>query len=162
MLSPGATMTIELPPDEVVFSLGASDNGIITGEGQAERVAAGAQTTTDPNLLVFGAGDVTNPSGFIMMKALRHLEPQPYHVIGRWTNPVTGKLEYRHHSFELRTIPGGPEQADAFYTVVFSDPVPKGQARCQTSGGPGAASRQGSGRWAGPGPDFHPATEHRL
>jgi type IV secretion system protein VirB9 len=123
MLSPGATMTIELPPDEVVFSLGASDNGIITGEGQAERVAAGAQTTTDPNLLVSVPGDVTNPSGFIMMKALRHLEPQPYHVIGRWTNPVTGKLEYRHHSFELRTIPGGPEQADAFYTVVFSDPV---------------------------------------
>jgi type IV secretion system protein VirB9 len=122
-LSPGATMTINLPPDETVYSLGASDNGIITGDGQTDRVAAGAQTTADPNLQVTVPGDAANPSGIVMVKALRHLEPQPYHVIGRWINPVTGKPVLRPHTFELRTIPGGPTQDDTFFTVAFSDPI---------------------------------------
>jgi type IV secretion system protein VirB9 len=122
-ISPGATMTVSLPPDEVVFALGSSDNSIISGEGQADRVVAGPQVTSDGNLQVSVPGDQTNPSGFIMVKALRHLEPQPYHVIGRWINPVTGRPEYRHHAFELKTVPGGPEQPESFYTVTFSDPI---------------------------------------
>src|SRR3954463_4530362 len=82
LLSPGATMTIELPPNETVFFLGASDNSIIKGDGPTERVAAGAQTTTDPNLQTSVPGDAANPSGIVSIKALRHLEPQPYHVVG--------------------------------------------------------------------------------
>jgi type IV secretion system protein VirB9 len=123
MLSPGATTTIELPPGEVAFSLGASDNGIITGNGISERIPVGAQTTADPNLQTSLVGDSQNPSGLVVIQALRHLEPQPLHVFGKWTNPVTGKPEKRTHTFELRTIPGGTEQADSFYNVVFSDPI---------------------------------------
>lgn len=40
-LAPGATVTIELPPTETVFFVGASDNGIISGTGATERAAAG-------------------------------------------------------------------------------------------------------------------------
>lgn len=123
LLTPGATMTIELPSAEAVFSLGTSDNGIITGEGATERVAAGQQVTSDPNLQTSVPGGEANPTQFLMLKALRHLEPQPFVIIGRWTNPVTGKPEFRRHVFELRTIPGGPEAPDAFFSVLFSDPI---------------------------------------
>ena len=123
MLSPGATATVELPPNETVYSVGVSDNGIIKGDGSTERVAAGAQTTTDGNLQTTVPGDATTPSGIFFIRALRHLEPQPLQIVGRWTNPVTSKAENRTHTFELRTIPGGTEQPDVFYSVVFSDPV---------------------------------------
>lgn len=122
-LVPGATTTLQLPDNEVVYSVGTSDNEIITGQPPAERVAAGQSATADDNLQVHMPGTDANPSKFLMVKALRHLEPQPFTVIGVWTNPVTGKQEHRRHSFELSTIPGGPQAPDAFFSVVFSDPI---------------------------------------
>ena len=122
-LVPGATTTLQLPDNEVVYSVGTSDNEIISGKPAAERVAAGQSATADDNLQVHMPGTDANPSKFLMVKALRHLEPQPFTVIGVWTNPVTGKPEHRRHSFELSTIPGGPQAPDAFFSVVFSDPV---------------------------------------
>jgi type IV secretion system protein VirB9 len=122
-LVPGATTTVQLPDNEVVYSVGTSDNEIISGNPPAERVAAGQSATADDNLQVHMPGSDANPSRFLMVKALRHLEPQPFTVIGVWTNPVTGRQEHRRHSFELSTIPGGPQAPDAFFSVVFSDPV---------------------------------------
>lgn len=122
-LVPGATTTLQLPDNEVVYSVGTSDNEIISGKPAAERVAAGQSATADDNLQVHMPGTDANPSKFLMVKALRHLEPQPFTVIGVWTNPVTGRQEHRRHSFELSTIPGGPQAPDAFFSVVFSDPV---------------------------------------
>lgn len=122
-LVPGATTTLQLPDNEVVYSVGTSDNEIISGKPPAERVATGQGATTDDNLQVHMPGSDANPSKFLMVKALRHLEPQPFTVIGVWMNPVTGKQEHRRHSFELSTIPGGPQAPDAFFSVVFSDPV---------------------------------------
>jgi type IV secretion system protein VirB9 len=122
-LVPGATTTLQLPDNEVVYSVGTSDNEIISGKPPAERVATGQSATADDNLQVHMPGSDANPSKFLMVKALRHLEPQPFTVIGVWTNPVTGKQEHRRHSFELSTIPGGPQAPDTFFSVVFSDPV---------------------------------------
>jgi type IV secretion system protein VirB9 len=123
-LVPGATTTLQLPDNEVVYSVGTSDNEIISGKpSAAERVAAGPSATADDNLQVHMPGTDANPSKFLMVKALRHLEPQPFTVIGVWSHPVTGKQEHRRHSFELSTIPGGPQASDAFFSVVFSDPV---------------------------------------
>jgi type IV secretion system protein VirB9 len=123
-LVPGATTTLQLPDDEVVYSVGTSDNEIISGKAAAaERVVSGPSATADDNLQVHMPGSDANPSKFLMVKALRHLEPQPFTVIGVWTNQVTGKQEHRRHSFELSTIPGGPQAPDAFFSVVFSDPV---------------------------------------
>jgi type IV secretion system protein VirB9 len=122
-LVPGATTTLQLPDNEVVYSVGTSDNEIISGKPPTERVAAGQSATADDNLQVHMPGTDANPSKFLMVKALRHLEPQPFTVIGVWTNPVTGKQDHRRHSFELSTIPGGPQAPDAFFSVVFSDPV---------------------------------------
>jgi type IV secretion system protein VirB9 len=122
-LIPGATITIQLPDNEVVYSVGTSDNEVISGKPPAERVVAGQSATADDNLQVHMPGTDAVPSEFLMVKALRHLEPQPFTVIGVWTNPVTGKQEKRRHSFELSTIPGGPQAPDAIFSVVFSDPV---------------------------------------
>jgi type IV secretion system protein VirB9 len=123
-LVPGATATIQLPDNEVVFSIGTSDNDIISGKPAAERVAVGQSSTSDPNLQVSVPGNDSNPTKFLLIKALRHLEPQPFVVIGIWTNSVTGKQEYRRHTFELSTQPGGPQAPDAFFSVHFSsDPI---------------------------------------
>src|SRR5688572_19733246 len=123
-LVPGATTTLQLPDGEVVYSVGKSDNDIIRGQPAVpERILSGASATADENLEVHMPGTESVPSKFLMIRALRHLEPQPFPVIGVWTHPITGKQEQRLHSFELSTIPGGPQSPDAFFSVVFSDPV---------------------------------------
>ncbi|UEM08130.1 TrbG/VirB9 family P-type conjugative transfer protein (plasmid) [Skermanella rosea] len=123
-LAPGATVTIELPPTETVFFVGASDNGIISGTGATERAAAGQDATSDPNLMTAVPGGADNPTQFLTIKALRHLEPQPFLVIGRWSNPVTGKQEFRRHVFEILTRPGDLTQdtPDTMFSVRFTDP----------------------------------------
>lgn len=138
VLAPGQTATIQLPEGEVVYSTGASDNGIIKGEGGASRVGAGGNTTEDPNLETTVPGDESDPSGFIMIKAKKELAPQSYVVIGQWTHPVTGKKILRNHIFELHTTPvagqgivtvgsaGDPAiEQGPFFSLTFSDPVAK-------------------------------------
>lgn len=142
VLAPGQTATIQLPDGEVVYSIGASDNNIIKGEGSVERVATGSNTTGDPNLETTIPGDENNPSGFIMLKAKKELAPQSYAVIGEWTHPITGKKILRNHTFELHTTPvsgqgavtvgmaGDPAAEQGhFYSLTFSDPVAKREIR---------------------------------
>jgi type IV secretion system protein VirB9 len=125
ILTPGATMTIELPVTETVFFVGASDDGIIRGDGASVRTATAGDTTTDPNLMISVPGGAEHPTQFLTLKALHHLEPQPFLVIGRYTDPLTGNQEFRRHVFELQTRPGEPvqEALDTFYSVLFADPV---------------------------------------
>jgi type IV secretion system protein VirB9 len=125
ILAPGATMTIELPQTETVFFVGTSDDGIIRGDGATVRTATAGDTTADPNLMISVPGGTEHPTQFLTLKALHHLEPQPFLVIGRYTYPLTGKQEFRRHVFELQTRPGDPmgEALDTFYSVLFADPV---------------------------------------
>ncbi len=125
ILAPGITTTIELPSTETVFYVGTSDDGIIRGNGEAPRVPAGSNSTEDPNLRVSVPGSVQAPSQFITLKALHHLEPQSFVVIGQWTNPLDGKTQYRRHIFELKTAPDvqSSDLSNPFYSLVFSDPV---------------------------------------
>jgi type IV secretion system protein VirB9 len=125
ILAPGATMTIELPVTETVFFVGTSDDGIIRGDGASTRTATAGDTTADPNLMISVPGGADHPTQFLTLRALHHLELQPFLVIGRYTNPLTGKQEYRRHVFELQTRPGEPmrEGFDTFYSVLFADPV---------------------------------------
>ena len=118
-------MTIELPVTETVFFVGTSDDGIIRGEGASPRVATAGDTTANPNLMISVPGGADHPTQLLTLRALHHLEPQPLLVIGRYTNPLTTKQEYRRHVFELQTRPGEPMQEafNSFYSVVFADPV---------------------------------------
>lgn len=122
-LTPGATILVQLPENEVVFYVGTSDNSIISGKPASERVSTGQSSTADPNLEVTVPGGENGPTQFFTVKAKQHLEPQPFSIVGIWTNPVTGKEEYRSHVFELTTLAGGPSAPDAFFNVVFRDPV---------------------------------------
>lgn len=136
VLIPGQTMTIELPEGEKAFSLGASDNDIIRGQGQADRISVNGNTTGDPNLESFVPGDEESPTGFVLLKAKRQLEPQSFVIIGQWTHPVTNKPVLRNHVFELHTtsvsgnglaqvgMAGSPGiEEGGFYSLKFSDPV---------------------------------------
>jgi hypothetical protein len=91
ILAPGATLTIELPVTETVFFVGTSDDGIIRGEGASQRIATAGDTTADPNLMISVPGGADHPTQFLTLRALHHLEPQPFLVIGRYTNPLTSK-----------------------------------------------------------------------
>jgi type IV secretion system protein VirB9 len=143
ILYPGMSTTIELPEGETVFFLGASDNSVITSEQAAPRKGVSAETTGDPNLETSVPGG-DNPGRFVMLKAKRELAAQPFVVIGTWTHPVTGQKIHRRHIFELHTKtrprPNGgmvqvgletsPEiSSDAFFSVVFSDPVARREIR---------------------------------
>src|SRR5689334_13146148 len=119
-LAPGATTTIELPASETIFFVGPSDDGIIRGTGASERTATGTDgsQTADPNVMVAVPGGAEHPTQFLTIKALHHLEAQPFLVIARLTNAVTGKQEFRQHVFELLTRPGDLTQGtpDTFYS----------------------------------------------
>jgi type IV secretion system protein VirB9 len=122
-LTPGATVLVQLPENEVVFYAGTSDNSIISGRQASERVSTGQSSTADPNLEITVPGGENGPTQFFTVKAKQHLEPQPFSILGIWTNPVTGKEEYRSHVFELTTLAGGPSAPDSFFNLVFRDPV---------------------------------------
>jgi type IV secretion system protein VirB9 len=121
-LVPGATATIELPDNELAYSIVPSDNDIITGKSATDRAMIGPSTTADPNIKITVPGEKAG-SKIVQVQALRHLEPQPFTITGVWKNPVTGKQEERVHIFELSTVPGGPQAPDVFYNLIFSDPV---------------------------------------
>lgn len=125
--APGATIAVELPAGERVAFVGASDNQLLQGGMAAERVAVGgdASSTADPNLMTSVPKVNGDTGNFVMIKPLRHLEPQPLTVLAWWTNPASGAQEVRRHTFELRTRPGEltEDVPDTFYAVRYSDPV---------------------------------------
>lgn len=144
VLAPGRTMIIELPEGETVYYIGASDNSVIKGDDAADRVAVNNNTTEDPNLETSVPGPDNSPSQFVSLKAKKELEPQPFLVIGQWNHPVTGQKVLRRHIFELHTkkrqpanqgnvqvgTVGAPEvEEEAFFSVVFSDPVARREVR---------------------------------
>lgn len=120
-LSPGATMTIELPETETVFFVGTSDDAILRGDGASVRPTGAPEVMGDPNLMTSVPGGAESPSNFLTLKALHALEPQPLVVIGTFIHPVTGKQAYRRHTFELQTAPPD-KKGESFYSLVFSDP----------------------------------------
>lgn len=131
---PGATLTIQLAPGEVVAGLPVSDQALLdppepAGPGNiplalaggplpSERVPAGRGATADRNLFTAVRGN------FVMLKPLRDLSPQPLFIIGRSTDPATGRETMRAYTFELSTREG-PLTADApntYYLVRFTYP----------------------------------------
>jgi type IV secretion system protein VirB9 len=95
------------------------------GEGASFHTATAGDTTADPNLMISVPGGAEHPTQIFTLKALHHLEPQPFLVIGRYTHPPTGKQAIRRHVFETQTRPGTPmgEALDTFYSVLFADRV---------------------------------------
>ncbi|MBB5695999.1 TrbG/VirB9 family P-type conjugative transfer protein [Muricoccus pecuniae] len=133
---PGATLTIQLAPGETVAGLPVSDQSLLdtpepAGPGNgpialaggpvtpSERAGAGRGASTDRNLFTAVRGN------FVMLKPLRDLAPQPLFIIGRSTDPTTGKEVMRAYTFELSTREG-PLTADApdtYYLVRFTYPA---------------------------------------
>lgn len=129
---PGATLTIQLAPGEAVAGLPVSDQALLDAPeaagpsgplalvgGPSERVATGRGATTDRNLFTAVRGN------FVMLKPLRELDPQPLFIIGRHTDPGTGREVMRAYTFELSTR-AGPLTADApntYYLVRFTYPA---------------------------------------
>jgi type IV secretion system protein VirB9 len=130
--APGATLTIQLAAGETVAGLPVSDQTLLdrpepdgpgplaaaAGPVPSERAAAGRGASTDQNLFTAVRGN------FVMLKPLRDLDPQPLFIIGRSTDPTTGREVMRPYVFELSTRQG-PLTADApdtYYLVRFSYP----------------------------------------
>jgi type IV secretion system protein VirB9 len=134
-LAPGASITMEFPASEVIYEVLASDNGIISGQPASDRTATGSDKTSDPNLQV----QVPENSQFLAVKALHHLDPQPFTVITKRTvtvtDPTTGKTatkeELRRHGFEIETRPGAltEDVPDTFFSVRITDPAAERDAR---------------------------------
>ena len=109
-VTPGATLTIQLAPGEAVAGLPVSDQALLEGPtpesggvslvGGSQRTAAGRGASADQNLMTSVRGN------FVMLKALRELVPQPLFVIGRSTDPATGRETMRAYTFELSTRTG--------------------------------------------------------
>lgn len=142
--APGSTLAVELPAGERIAFVGASDNQLLQGGLAAERVAVGSDpsSTADPNLMTSVPKVNGDTGNFVMIKPLRHLEPQPLTVLSWWTNPGNGAQEVRRHTFELRTRPGEltEDVPDTFFAVRYSDPV---GARIVAE----AARRDAAARW---------------
>jgi type IV secretion system protein VirB9 len=132
---PGATLTIQLAPGETVAGLPVSDQSLLDepepadpgtshlalagGPAPSERAAAGRGASTDRNLFTAVRGN------FVMIKALRELDPQPLFIIGRTTDPTTGREVMRAYTFELSTRAGPltAEAPDTYYLVRFTYPA---------------------------------------
>lgn len=148
--APGSTLAIELPASERVAFVGTSDNQLLQGGTPAIRmVTAGEDTsgTADPNLMTSVPRTEGGTGNFVMVKPLRHLEPQPFTVLAWWTNPTNNAREMRRHTFELRTRPGEltEDVPDTFFAVRFSDPV---GARIVAEAERKAAQKLAAERWA--------------
>ncbi|MCG7362472.1 TrbG/VirB9 family P-type conjugative transfer protein [Roseomonas sp. ACRSG] len=131
--APGATLTIQLAPGETVAGLPVSDQTLLDppepagpgplalagGPAPSERAGAGRGASTDRNLFTAVRGN------FVMLKALRDLDPQPLFIIGRSTDQTTGKEVLRAYTFELSTREGPltAETPDTYYLVRFTYPA---------------------------------------
>jgi type IV secretion system protein VirB9 len=131
---PGATLTIQLAPGESVAGLPVSDQTLLGtsepagpgtgplamagGPSPSERAGAGRGASTDGNLFTAVRGN------FVMLKPLRDLDPQPLFIIGRKTDPATGREVMRAYTFELSTREGPltAEAPDTYYLVRFTYP----------------------------------------
>ncbi|MBI0539087.1 hypothetical protein D9599_26435 [Roseomonas sp. KE2513] len=131
---PGATLTIQLAPGETVAGLPVSDQTLLDppepaglgtgplamagGPAPSERAGAGRGASTDRNLFTAVRGN------FVMLKPLRDLAPQPLFIIGRSTDPATGREVMRAYTFELSTREGPltAEAPDTYYLVRFTYP----------------------------------------
>ncbi|TCZ61135.1 TrbG/VirB9 family P-type conjugative transfer protein [Roseicella aquatilis] len=131
--APGATLTVELPATQRVFSVAVSDNAVISGGPGMVRTASGGggDATVDGNLMVMVPGGGENPQQFVTLKPLRHLEPQPLVVLAWRQNPATGERALRRYTFELRTRPGEltEEVPDTFFSVRIADPEAEREER---------------------------------
>lgn len=128
-VTPGATLTIQLAPGEAVAGLPVSDQALLEGPtpesggvslvGGSQRTAAGRGASADQNLMTSVRGN------FVMLKALRELVPQPLFVIGRSTDPATGRETMRAYTFELSTRAGPltAEAPDTYYLIRFTYPA---------------------------------------
>jgi type IV secretion system protein VirB9 len=157
--APGATLTIQLAPGETVAGLPVSDQALLDqpepagadplalagGPAPSERAGAGRGASTDRNLFTAVRGN------FVMLKALRDLDPQPLFIIGRSTDPATGKEVLRAYTFELSTREGPltADTPDTYYLVRFTYPaeeraaaVAQADARRQANVAAAAARRQ--------------------
>ena len=131
---PGATLTIQLAPGETVAGLPVSDQALLDGAEPAgaggpialaggpapsERAAAGRGASSDRNLFTAVRGN------FVMIKPLRDLAPQPLFIIGRSTDPATGREVMRAYTFELSTRAGPltAEAPDTYYLIRFTYPA---------------------------------------
>jgi type IV secretion system protein VirB9 len=130
---PGATLTIQLAPGEIVAGLPVSDQSLLDtpepaglgplalagGPAPSERTAAGRGASTDRNLFTAVRGN------FVMLKPLRELDPQPLFIIGRSTDPITGQEVMRAYTFELstRTGPLTAEAPNTYFLVRFTYPA---------------------------------------
>jgi type IV secretion system protein VirB9 len=128
---PGATLTIQLAAGETVAGLPVSDQSLLDqfdpsetlalaggAVAPSERAAAGRGASTDRNLFTAVRGN------FVMIKPLRELDPQPLFIIGRATEPTTGREVMRAYTFELSTREGPltAEAPNTYYLVRFSYP----------------------------------------
>lgn len=132
---PGATLTIQLAPGETVAGLPVSDQTLLDppepaglgtgplamagGPAPSERAGAGRGASTDRNLFTAVRGN------FVMLKPLRDLAPQPLFIIGRSTDPTTGREVMRAYTFELSTREGPltAEAPNTYYLVRFTYPT---------------------------------------
>jgi type IV secretion system protein VirB9 len=133
--APGATLTIQLAPGETVAGLPVSDQSLLDapepagpgnvplalagGPAPSERAGAGRGASTDRNLFTAVRGN------FVMLKPLRDLNPQPLFIIGRSTDPATGRETMRAYTFELSTREGPltAEAPNTYYLVRFTYPA---------------------------------------
>ena len=127
--APGASLTVEFGEGEEITDASVSDNGLLDGAGDASPRAflpigagqqGGAPGTADRNLSMAKRG------GFLFLKPLRSLVPQPVTVL---TRTAEGKV--RRYTFQLETRPG-PVTVDAdntFYAVRFTYPEDADRAR---------------------------------
>ena len=131
---PGATLTLQLAPGETVAGLPVSDQTLLDppepaglgtgplamagGPVPSERAGAGRGASTDRNLFTAVRGN------FVMLKPLRDLDPQPLFIIGRSTDPTTGREVMRAYTFELSTREGPltAEAPNTYYLVRFTYP----------------------------------------
>lgn len=158
---PGATLTIQLAPGETVAGLPVSDQTLLDppepaglgtgplamagGPAPSERAGAGRGASTDRNLFTAVRGN------FVMLKPLRDLDPQPLFIIGRSTDPATGRELMRAYTFELSTREGPltAEAPNTYYLVRFTYPAEEraaaaaaAEARRQASAAAAAVRRK--------------------
>jgi type IV secretion system protein VirB9 len=129
--APGASLRIQLGPDEEVVRIVVSDQATMAPEEEAPgggltvnaamggaAPAARGPASCDPNLCRDVMGN------FVYLKPLRALDPQPLFIQTKRCAPDTGKCEMVPYAFELLTKAGDPKltAAAAAWDVTFTYP----------------------------------------
>ena len=123
--APGATVRIEISPDETVEAVLTSDQAVMGGEVEVEEAGApqprqggGQQLACDANLCRSVHGN------FIYFKPVRELEPQPLFVQTKRCDPQ-GRCIRRPYAFELLTRLGAlvEHAPNTYYGVRFDYPA---------------------------------------